>query len=91
MVLLNSRLQIFKQIGWILDFDLYFHRKIWKIENYQSKGENTAIPIWSHYCHLCYPGPSKLQYFPYLCVFLFAYAGFTLYQSQMKLLICKTV
>ena len=48
MVLLNSRLQIFKQIGWILDFDLYFHRKIWKIKNYQSKGENTAIPIWSH-------------------------------------------
>ena len=48
MVLLNSRLQIFKQIGWILDFDLYFHRKIWKIENHQSKGENTAIPIWSH-------------------------------------------
>jgi hypothetical protein len=48
MVVLNLRLQMFKQVGWILGFDLYFHRKIWKIKNYQSKGENTAIPIWSH-------------------------------------------
>ena len=48
MVMLDLQLQIFKQIGLILDFDLYFHRKIWKIENYQSKGKNTAIPIWSH-------------------------------------------